>query len=54
MTARSVQQSLRNAVQKREKPPVETLVAPVEAVPEAPADDLEIPAYLRRRKADGL
>jgi len=58
MAAKNVQQSLRNAVQKRDRPPdrppVETAAPPVEAVPEAPADDLEIPAYLRRRKAEGL
>ncbi|HEV2423570.1 MAG TPA: cell division protein FtsZ [Terriglobia bacterium] len=58
MAAKNVQQSLRNAVQKKwEKPaapPVEPAPAPVEAIPEAPADDLEIPAYLRRRKVEGL
>jgi len=57
MAAKNVQQSLRSAVQKREKPApplVEPAPAPVEAIPEAPADDLEIPAYLRRRKVEGL
>ncbi len=58
MAAKNVQQSLRNAVQKREKPVVPAEAPPppppVEAIPEAPADDLEIPAYLRRRKAEGL
>jgi len=57
MAAKNVQQSLRNAVQKREKPaapPPAPAPPPVEVVPEQPADDLEIPAYLRRRKADGV
>jgi len=58
MAAKNVQQSLRNAVQKREKPAVPPPAPPppsaVEVVPEQPADDLEIPAYLRRRKAEGV
>jgi len=57
MAAKNVQQSLRSAVQRREKPVpplVEPAPAPVEAIPEAPTDDLEIPAYLRRRKVEGL
>jgi len=58
MAAKNVQQSLRNAVQKREKPAGPSAPPPppppVEVVPEQPADDLEIPAYLRRRKAEGL
>ena len=57
MAAKNVQQSLRNAVQKREKPaapPPAPPPPPVEVAPEQPADDLEIPAYLRRRKAEGV
>jgi cell division protein FtsZ len=57
MAAKNVQQSLRSAVQKREKPaaaPSAPPPPPVEVAPEQPADDLEIPAYLRRRKAEGL
>jgi cell division protein FtsZ len=48
VTARSVQQSLRTAVQKHEKPPI--LSPTPEVVPEALPDDLEVPAYIRRRK----
>ncbi|HUI40890.1 MAG TPA: cell division protein FtsZ [Terriglobia bacterium] len=50
MTAKSVQQSLRTAVQKHEKLPIEA-PAP-EVITETLADDLEVPAYIRRRKAD--
>jgi len=50
MAAKTMQQNLRNAVQKREKLPIET-VAP-ETVTEAPPDDLEVPAFIRRRKAE--
>ncbi len=57
MAAKNVQQSLRNAVQKRDKPVAPPVAPPppaVEVMPEAPVDDLEIPAYLRRRKAEGV
>lgn len=50
IAAKSVQQSLRNAVQKREKPAVDA-PAP-EVVMEASPEDLEVPAYIRRRKAE--
>jgi cell division protein FtsZ len=50
MAAKTMQQNLRNAVQKREKLPIET--AAPEAVTEAPPDDLEVPAFIRRRKAE--
>jgi cell division protein FtsZ len=50
IAAKSVQQSLRNAVQKREKVPVEA--PPPEVVIEASPEDLEVPAYIRRRKAE--
>jgi len=45
-----VQQSLRNAVQKREKLPAEA--PPPEVVLEASPEDLEVPAYIRRRKVE--
>ena len=50
MAAKTMQQNLRNAVQKREKLPIET--AAPETVTEAPPDDLEVPAFIRRRKAE--
>ena len=51
IAAKTVQQSLRNAVQKREKIAVEP--SPVEIAPAEPlVDDLEVPAYIRRRKAE--
>lgn len=50
MAAKTMQQSLRNAVQKREKLPIET-PAP-EAATEVPLDDLEVPAFIRRRKIE--
>ncbi|HEV2176099.1 MAG TPA: cell division protein FtsZ [Terriglobia bacterium] len=48
MAAKTVQQSLRNAVLKKEKLPIET--GPTEVTTEIPCDDLEVPAYLRRKK----
>ena len=50
IAAKSVQQSLRNAVQKREKLPAEA--PPPEVVLEASPEDLEVPAYIRRRKVE--
>jgi cell division protein FtsZ len=50
IAAKTVQQSLRNAVHKREKLPVEA-PAP-EVVMEASPEDLEVPAYIRRRKVE--
>ena len=50
MAAKTMQQNLRNAVQKREKLPIETPVP--ETVTEAPPDDLEVPAFIRRRKVE--
>lgn len=65
MQAKTVQQSLRSAVQRRERQPfIDTRVAapapapepaPVpgpEALAEAALEDLEVPAYIRRRKAE--
>jgi len=51
LAAKTVQQSLRDAVQKRDKTPVEPL-APEVAAPEPAADDLDVPAYIRRRKSE--
>jgi len=64
--AKTVQQSLRSAVQRRERQPFvdapvpepprvkeKPLVVPVpEPVVEAAPEDLEVPAYIRRRKAE--
>jgi cell division protein FtsZ len=50
MAAKTVQQSLRNAVQRREKVPVDA-PAP-EVMMETSAEDLEVPAYIRRRKPE--
>ncbi len=44
--ARSVQQSLRNAILRKEKLPIETRVKDVTA--EIPADDLDVPTFMRR------
>ncbi len=49
--ARSVQQTLRNAVLKREKLPIEETHLP-EVTAEIPLDDLDVPAFMRRRKAE--
>ncbi len=50
IAAKTVQQSLRNAVHKREKLPVDA--PPAEVVVEASPEDLEVPAYIRRRKIE--
>jgi cell division protein FtsZ len=50
IAAKTVQQSLRNAVHKREKLPVDS--PPPEVVVEASPEDLEVPAYIRRRKTE--
>ncbi len=49
---RSAQQSVKNAMLKREKLPVETHPAPPVST-EIPADDLDVPAFIRRRKLEG-
>jgi cell division protein FtsZ len=49
--ARSVQQTLKNAVLKREKLPIEE-THPPEVTAEIPLDDLDVPAFMRRRKAE--
>jgi cell division protein FtsZ len=48
--SRAVQQTLKNAVQKKERPVVEE--RPKEVVVQTPLDDLEVPAFMRRRKAE--
>ncbi|HEV2379176.1 MAG TPA: cell division protein FtsZ [Terriglobia bacterium] len=65
MQAKTVQQSLRSAVQRRERQPFVDTPAPAPAPPPEPApvpgpealaeaalEDLEVPAYIRRRKAE--
>ena len=47
---RSVQQSVRQALQKKEKLPVESGAPKVTT--EIPPDDLDVPAFLRRKKVD--
>ena len=50
--SRAVQQTLKNAVQKKDRPVVEVHEQPKEVVVEAPVDDLEVPAFMRRKKAE--
>jgi len=52
MAAKTVQQSLRNAVLKKEKLPIETGAKDITT--EIPADDLDVPAYIRRKKPETL
>jgi len=52
---RSAQQSVRNALMKRDKLPVEVATSPIApsapvTSPEVPLDDLEVPAFMRRGK----
>ncbi|HEV2493474.1 MAG TPA: cell division protein FtsZ [Terriglobia bacterium] len=52
---RSAQQSVRNALMKRDKLPVEVATSPTPpsapvTSPEVPLDDLEVPAFMRRGK----
>jgi cell division protein FtsZ len=47
---RSAQQSVKSMMLKKEKLPIETAKTSVPA--EIPADDLEVPAFIRRRKPD--
>jgi cell division protein FtsZ len=48
---RTAQQSVKNILAKKEKLPVETGVTHVTS--EIPEDDLDVPAFIRRRKAEG-
>lgn len=58
---RAVQQTLKNAVQKKDRPAVEVQQVPVpkekekerELVVHSPLDDLEVPAFMRRKKVEG-
>jgi len=50
MAARSAQQSVRSALAKKEKLPVEQ--EPAEMTAEIPKDDFDVPAFLRRRKTE--
>jgi len=47
---RSAQQSVKNMLAKKEKLPVET--PPVRVTADIPEDDLDVPAFIRRRKAE--
>jgi cell division protein FtsZ len=50
---RAVQQTLKNAVQKKDKPAVEVPERPKEAPVPTALDDLEVPAFMRRKKVEG-
>jgi cell division protein FtsZ len=50
LAVRTAQQSVRTALAKKEKLPVEQ--APAEMSTEIPKDDFEVPAYIRRRKLE--
>ena len=49
-TVRAVQQTLKTALHKKEKLPIET--GAIQISPEIPVDDLDVPAFMRRRKAN--
>jgi cell division protein FtsZ len=52
-TVRSVQQTVKNAMMKKEKLPIETAAPPVVQVrSEIPDDDLDVPAFMRRKKVE--
>jgi cell division protein FtsZ len=52
-TVRSVQQTVKNAMMKKEKLPIETAAPPVvQVTSEIPDDDLDVPAFMRRKKAE--
>ena len=52
-TVRSVQQTVKNAMMKKEKLPIETAATPVvQVTSEIPDDDLDVPAFMRRKKAE--
>jgi hypothetical protein len=44
----SAQQSVKSLLARKEKPPVET--GPAHVTTEIPTDDLDVPAFVRRRK----
>jgi len=49
-TVRSVQQTVKNVMMKKEKLPIETAAAPPQVTSEIPDDDLDVPAFMRRKK----
>jgi len=52
-TVRSVQQTVKNAMMKKEKLPIETAAPPVvQVTSEIPDDDLDVPAFMRRKKVE--
>jgi len=52
-TVRSVQQTVKNAMMKKEKLPIETAATPVvQVTSEIPDDDLDVPAFMRRKKVE--
>jgi cell division protein FtsZ len=48
---RTAQQSVKSALARKEKLPVET--GPTHVTTEIPTDDLDVPAFIRRRKGEG-
>jgi hypothetical protein len=50
LAIRSAQQSVRTALAKKEKLPVDQ--GPSEMSAEIPKDDFEVPAFIRRRRAE--
>jgi hypothetical protein len=50
MAMRSAQQSVRSALAKKDKFPLEQ--EPPELTTEIPKDDFDVPAFLRRRKPE--
>jgi cell division protein FtsZ len=50
LAMRTAQQSVRTALARKEKLPVEQ--GPSEMSAEIPEDDLDVPAFIRRRKAE--
>jgi cell division protein FtsZ len=49
---RSAQQTIKTAMLKKDKLPVETAVPPVQVTAEIPDDDLDVPAFMRRKKPE--
>jgi cell division protein FtsZ len=49
---RSAQQTIKTAMLKKDKFPVETAVPQIQVTSDIPEDDLDVPAFMRRRKPD--
>ncbi len=49
---RSAQQSIKSAMLRKEKVPVETAVPQVQVSTDIPEDDLDVPAFMRRKKPE--